>query len=152
MDISLWNCGETCSKVRKTVSHRKCTEVHIFMRPGCKKQPMLTHLLVYSWHCLCLERRTYKKKVPEDKYMYIYVHKKIKKIKKIKYKTVSWCNHQVKKHENAFFCTMNHASVHSFIHDINHWIIKSWMSRSFLLHLTLRQCDIFKNKDREELS
>ncbi len=35
MDISLWNCGETCSKVRKTVSHRKCTEVCIFMRPGC---------------------------------------------------------------------------------------------------------------------
>ncbi len=39
MDISLWNCGETCSKTRKTVSHRKCTEVRIFMRPGWKHLP-----------------------------------------------------------------------------------------------------------------
>ncbi len=38
MDISLWNCGETCCKVHKTVSHRKRTEVRIFMRPGWKYQ------------------------------------------------------------------------------------------------------------------
>ncbi len=30
-------CGETCSKVRKTVLHRNCTEVCIFMRPGWKQ-------------------------------------------------------------------------------------------------------------------
>ncbi len=35
MDIYLWNCGETCSKVHKTVSHRKCTKVRIFMGPDC---------------------------------------------------------------------------------------------------------------------
>ncbi len=34
MDISLLNCCKTCSKVRKSLSHKKCTEVRIFMRPG----------------------------------------------------------------------------------------------------------------------
>ncbi len=67
MDISLWNCGETCSKVRKTVSHRKCTEVRIFMKPGwlflmlyrpligkyahlCVKMPVFASIIIiHNW-------------------------------------------------------------------------------------------------------
>ncbi len=35
MDISLCNYSEMCSKIRKNGLAKKCTEVRIFMRPGC---------------------------------------------------------------------------------------------------------------------
>ncbi len=44
--LKLWR---KCSKVCKTVSHRKCTEVRILMRPGCQNEFELRYRLHWLW-------------------------------------------------------------------------------------------------------